>query len=97
MDSSWSLAMTKGSANGSQKTKHPGGIRMKNTTIAIDLAKSVFEIGISDRPGHIARNHRLSRTELAAFVAAPPPATVVMEACSSAHYWGRKFEGFGTM
>jgi transposase len=68
---------------------------MKNTTIAIDLAKSVFEIGISDRPGHIARNHRLSRTELAAFVAAQPPATVVMEACSSAHYWGRKFEGFG--
>ena len=24
---------------------------MKNTTIAIDLAKSVFEVGISDRPG----------------------------------------------
>jgi len=68
---------------------------MKNTTIAIDLAKSVFELGISDRPGHVARNHRLSRTELAAFVAAQPPATVVMEACSSAHYWGRKFESFG--
>ena len=68
---------------------------MKNTTIAIDLAKSVFEIGISDRPGHIARSHRLSRSELAAFIAAQPPATVVMEACSSAHYWGRKFEGFG--
>ena len=25
---------------------------MKETTIAIDLAKSVFEIGISDRPAH---------------------------------------------
>lgn len=49
---------------------------MKNTTIAIDLAKSVFELGISDRPGHVARNHRLSRTELAAFLAAQPPATV---------------------
>jgi transposase len=68
---------------------------MKNTTIAIDLAKSVFEIGISDRPGHVARNHRLSRSELAPFVAAQPPATILMEACSSAHYWGRKFEGFG--
>jgi transposase len=68
---------------------------MKNTTIAIDLAKSVFEIGISDRPGHVAQNHRLSRTELATFLAAQPPATVVMEACSSAHYWGRKFTGFG--
>ena len=68
---------------------------MKNTTIAIDLAKSVFEIGISDRPGHVARNHRLSRAEVSAFLAAQPPATVVMEACSSSHDWGRKFQGFG--
>jgi transposase len=45
--------------------------------------------------GHVARNHRLSRTDLSAFLAAQPPATVVMEACSSAHYWGRTFEGFG--
>jgi hypothetical protein len=29
---------------------------MKNTTIAIDLAKSVFEVGISDRPGHVSQN-----------------------------------------
>jgi transposase len=68
---------------------------MKNTTIAIDLAKSVFEVGISERPGHVARNHRLSRAEVSAFLAAQPPATVIMEACSSSHYWGRKFESFG--
>ena len=68
---------------------------MGNTTIAIDLAKSDFEVGISDRPGHIAGSHRLSRTELPAFLAGQPPATIVMEACSSAHYWGRKCEGFG--
>ncbi len=41
---------------------------MKNTTIAIDLAKSVFEVGISDRPGHVAPNQRLSRTEVSAFL-----------------------------
>lgn len=68
---------------------------MKDTTIAIDLAKSVFEIGISHRPGHVDQNHRLSRTELAPFLAAQPPATIIMEACSSAHFWGRTFEGFG--
>jgi transposase len=68
---------------------------MKNTTIAIDLAKSVFEVGVSDRPGHVARNHRLSRTEVSAFLAQQPPATVIMEACSSSHYWGRKFQSFG--
>ena len=61
---------------------------MKNTTIAIDLAKSVFEVGISDRPGHVSRNCRLARSELSSFLATQPPATVVMEACSSSHYWG---------
>jgi len=65
------------------------------TTIAIDLAKSVFEIGISDRPGHLKQSVRLSREQLAEFMAKQPPATVIMEACSSAHYWGRKFQGDG--
>jgi hypothetical protein len=37
---------------------------MQHTTIAIDLAKSVFEVGISDRPGHVCEQHRLSRSQL---------------------------------
>jgi transposase len=68
---------------------------MKNTTIAVDLAKSVFEIGVSYRPGHVDRHHRLSRGQLSAFFAGQPPATVVMEACSSSHYWARQFARFG--
>ena len=56
---------------------------MKNTTIAVDLAKSVFEIGISDRPGRVSQHHRLSGNQLADFFAAQAPATVVIEACSS--------------
>ena len=68
---------------------------MKTTTIAIDLAKSVFEVGISYHPGHVAQTHRLSRKELAEFMAAQPGASVIMEACGSCHYWGRKFQSFG--
>jgi transposase len=68
---------------------------MKNTTIAIDLAKSVFEVGVSDRPGHVAASYRLSRSGVAGFLAKQPKATVIMEACSSSHYWGRKFQDFG--
>src|SRR5262245_13153036 len=68
---------------------------MKNTTIAVDLAKSVFEIGISDRPGHVAQHHRLSRNQLAEFFAAQAPATVIMEDCSSSNHWARKFQEFG--
>ena len=68
---------------------------MKNTTIAIDLAKSVFEVGVSDRPGHVVANHRLSRDEIVRFMANQQTTTVVMEACSSAHYWGRTFQSLG--
>jgi transposase len=77
------------------KTKNQEESTVKNTTIAIDLAKSVFEIGISHRPGNVDGNHRLSRAALAPFLAAQPPATIVMEACSSSHYWARKFQSFG--
>lgn len=68
---------------------------MKNTTIAIDLAKTVFEVGISHHPGHVAETHRLSRDQIAAFIAKQGAATVVMEACGSAHYWGRRFQTLG--
>jgi transposase len=68
---------------------------MKNTTIAVDLAKSVFEIGISYRPGHVDQHHRLSRNQLSNFFAGQAPATVVMEACSSSHHWARQFVRFG--
>jgi len=68
---------------------------VKSTTIAIDLAKSVFEVGISHQPGHVATSHRLSREQIATFMANQPATTVIMEACGSAHYWGRTFQGFG--
>ena len=68
---------------------------MHSTTIAIDLAKSIFEVGVSDRPGHICAQHRLSRKQLSVFVANQEPATIVMEACSSSHHWARQFQALG--
>jgi transposase len=62
---------------------------MKSTTIAVDLAKSVFEVAVSRRAGQVERRHRLSRAQFARFLAKQAPATVVMEACGTAHYWGR--------
>jgi transposase len=68
---------------------------MESTTIAIDLAKSVFQVGISDRPGHVRQTVRLSREQFPSFMAQQPAATVIMEACCSSHYWGRKLQEFG--
>lgn len=62
---------------------------MNNTTIAVDVAKAVFEVAVSAQPGHVRERHRLSRAGFARWLRAQPAATVVMEACGSAHYWGR--------
>ena len=67
----------------------------KSTVIAIDLAKTKFEIAVSDEPGRVNRHRRLDRSELLAFFAQTPAATVVMEACGSAHHWARQIEGLG--
>src|SRR5215472_16395565 len=63
---------------------------MHSTTIAVDLAKSVFEVAVSLRPGKVSERRRLSRGQFSRFLAEQAPATVVMEACGTAHYWGRE-------
>ncbi len=68
---------------------------MKDTTIAVDLAKSVFEIAVSVEPGRVSEHHRLSRNAFAAFFVQRPRATVLMEACGSAHHWARQIEACG--
>ena len=68
---------------------------MKNKTIAVDLAKNVFEIGVSDRPGHVEKTYRLSRTKFLSFFVNQEAATEVMEACGSSHHWGRQIRKQG--
>ncbi len=68
---------------------------MKHTTIAVDLAKSVFEIAVSDRPGRVSEQHRLSRGAFLRFFVQRPRATVLMEACGSAHHWAREIRKLG--
>ena len=45
--------------------------------------------------GRVDKTYRLSRGKLLEFFAKQEPATVVMEACGSAHHWGRQFEKLG--
>src|SRR5687767_15674665 len=63
--------------------------------IGVDVAKSVFEMAVSDRPGHVCKRARPSRHEFLTFFLAYPKARVVMEACGSAHYWGRDLQKRG--
>ncbi len=34
---------------------------MQHTTVAVDVAKSVFQVAISRKPGRVDEEHRLSR------------------------------------
>src|SRR5262245_34630767 len=68
---------------------------MQHTTIAVDLAKSVFEVAISQRVGRVAQRRRLTRGQFARLVRESSPSTFVMEACGTAHFWGREVEAHG--
>jgi len=67
----------------------------KHTTIAVDLSKTVFEIAVSNFPGRVCERKRLSRAQLVPFLANRPGATVLLEACGSAHHWARQIEPLG--
>lgn len=69
---------------------------MDATTLAVDLAKDVFEVAISARPGHITGRRRLTRRQFSQLVETlAPGTTVVMEACGTAHYWARRCQARG--
>ena len=68
---------------------------MNTTHVAVDLAKSVFQISISRTPGRVHTERRLSKAAFQRFFAAHEPVHVWMEACGSAHHWGRQLQAMG--
>jgi len=68
---------------------------MHHTTIAVDLAKNIFEIAVSDRPGRVTERHRFSRSRFHRFFAEHLPATVLFEACGTAHHWAHTLNRLG--
>ena len=57
---------------------------MHSTTVAVDLAKSVFERAIVDEKGTITERLRLNRARFSAFFVQRPSCRVLMEACGVA-------------
>jgi transposase len=68
---------------------------MHATTVAIDLAKDVFELAFADAQNRIAQRTRLSRRAFAHALDNRGPLRVVMEACGSAHFWARRLSAQG--
>jgi transposase len=67
----------------------------KATIIGIDLAKRVFQLHGVTKDGRTVFRRKISRGQLLNFLAEQARAVVAMEACATAHGWGRAIEELG--
>jgi transposase len=65
------------------------------TTVAVDLAKSVFQLAVADAHWKILETHRLTRSQFERWFVNREVGLVVMEACGSAHHWARWLNTLG--
>jgi transposase len=67
---------------------------MNKALYSADIAKNVFQVHYVAEGG-ATKSLKLSREKFAAFFAGCQPAIVAMEACATAHYWGRQLAVMG--
>jgi transposase len=68
---------------------------MNATTVAVDVAKNVFELAVADSHWKIIERTRLTRTQFERWFDNRSVGMIIMEACGSAHHWGRLFRSRG--
>lgn len=64
-------------------------------TVGLDIAKSVFQVHGVDAEGQVVVQRRLTRAKLVPFFEKLPRCRVGIEACATAHYWGRRLTELG--
>ena len=69
---------------------------MDATTVGVDLAKNVFVACVADCTGRIVERREVNRASFLSWLGTLPAGTVIgMEACGSAHHWGRTAQRLG--
>jgi hypothetical protein len=69
---------------------------MNATTVAVDLAKDIFEIALANRASRVIERKRLIRRQFERFIDGLNSGTeVIMEACGTAHDWRRRCQARG--
>ena len=63
--------------------------------VGVDLSKNVFELAVADAQWRVVERARLTRSQFERWFANRAVGLVVMEACGSAHHWGRWLAGLG--
>jgi transposase len=65
------------------------------TTIGLDLAKRVFQVHGVDARGGVVLRRQLKRRQVVPFFAKLAACRVGIEACGTAHHWGRQLQRLG--
>ena len=65
------------------------------TRIGLDLAKTVFQVHGVGAEGEVVIARKLRRGTMLEFFGRLAPCVVAMEACGSAHHWGRQLVALG--
>jgi transposase len=65
------------------------------STIGLDIAKSVFQVHGVDVAGAVVIRKRVSRARVLEYFSDLPPCLIGIEACPSAHHWGRELQALG--
>lgn len=64
--------------------------------IGIDLAKNVFQVCVCLMDNSVMSNKKINRNKLLDKIRQFPEGSLIaMEACGTAHYWGRQFQALG--
>lgn len=64
-------------------------------TIGLDLAKNIFQVHGIAACGKVVIRKPLRRGEVMKFFASRPPCLIGIEACATAHHWGRELGKLG--
>jgi len=65
------------------------------STIGLDIAKSVFQVHGVDVAGLVVIRKRIGRAKMLEYFGGLPRCLVGIEACPSAHHWGRELQALG--
>ena len=63
--------------------------------VGVDLAKNVFQLHAATAEGAVVFRKKVGRSQFVALMAKLPHCIVAMEACATAHFWGRTLEMLG--
>ena len=63
--------------------------------IGLDLAKTVFQVHGVSADGEVVVRRQIRRSQVLASFERLPRCLVGMEACASAHHWGRELTALG--